>query len=78
MDVCITTITTIQASANDAGFGENFIHDYQWLKQHDTTRPVQYENPRSAETSDIVCPMYPGVQDVRNYAALPRTKPFIM
>ncbi len=63
---------------NEAGFGENFIRDYQWLKQHDSTRPVQYENPRSAETSDIVCPMYPGVESVRNYAALPRTKPFIM
>ncbi len=63
---------------NEAGFGDNFIRDYQWLKQHDPTRPVQYENPRSAETSDIVCPMYPGIESVRNYAALPRTKPFIM
>ena len=63
---------------NEAGFGENFIRDYQWLKQHDSTRPVQYENPRSAESSDVVCPMYPGVGDVLNYAALPRTKPFIM
>jgi beta-galactosidase len=63
---------------NEAGFGENFIRDYQWLKQHDPTRPVQYENPRSAEVSDVVCPMYPGVDAVRNYAALPRTKPFIM
>ena len=63
---------------NEAGFGENFIRDYQWLKQHDATRPVQYENPRSAETSDVVCPMYPGIDSVRNYASLPRTKPFIM
>jgi beta-galactosidase len=63
---------------NEAGFGENFMRDYQWLKQHDSTRPVQYENPRSAECSDVVCPMYPGVDTVRNYAALPRTKPFIM
>ena len=63
---------------NEAGFGENFVQTYQWLKQHDSTRPVQYENPRSAETSDVVCPMYPAVGDVLNYAALPRTKPFIM
>ncbi len=63
---------------NEAGFGENFIRDYRWLKQHDPTRPVQYENPRSTETSDVVCPMYPGIEAVRTYAALPRTKPFIM
>ena len=63
---------------NEAGFGENFMLTYRWLKQHDTTRPVQYENPRSAECSDVVCPMYPGVGDVRNYASVPRTKPFIM
>lgn len=68
----------IWSLGNEAGFGENFIRDYQWLKQHDSTRPVQYENPRSAETSDIVCPMYPRVESVLNYAALPRTKPFIM
>lgn len=63
---------------NEAGSGENFAQTYQWLKQHDPTRPVQYENPRSAETSDVVCPMYPGPETVRNYAALPRTKPLIM
>jgi len=63
---------------NEAGFGENFIRDYQWLKQHDTTRPVQYENPHSAETSDVVCPMYPGIGEMLNYSSLPRTKPFIM
>ena len=63
---------------NEAGFGENFTRTYEWLKQHDSSRPVQYENPRSTEVSDVVCPMYPGVDTVLNYAALPRTKPFIM
>ncbi len=62
---------------NEAGFGRNFIADYQWLKQHDT-RPVQYEGHRSAEASDIVCPMYPSPESVRAYAAQPREKPFIM
>jgi beta-galactosidase len=63
---------------NEAGFGENFVRDYQWIKHRDPSRPVQYEGDRSTEASDIVCPMYPGVQTVRNYAALPREKPFIM
>ena len=63
---------------NEAGFGENFVRDYQWIKHRDPSRPVQYEGDRSTEASDIVCPMYPGIQAVRNYASLPREKPFIM
>ena len=63
---------------NEAGFGENFVRDYEWLKQHDTTRPVQYEGDRGAEVSDVVCPMYPPPSELRVYDALPRTKPFIM
>ena len=63
---------------NEAGFGENFLRDYQWIKRRDPSRPVQYEGDRSTEASDVVCPMYPGIQAVRNYAALPREKPFIM
>jgi len=63
---------------NEAGFGDNFRATYAWLKAHDSSRPVQYEGAKNFETSDIVCPMYPNPESVRNYAALPRTKPFIM
>ncbi|MFT3831141.1 MAG: glycoside hydrolase family 2 TIM barrel-domain containing protein [Opitutaceae bacterium] len=62
---------------NEAGFGDNFRATYAWLKQHDTTRTVQYEGDRSFTATDIVCPMYASPETVRNYAALPRTKPFI-
>jgi beta-galactosidase len=63
---------------NEAGFGDNFRATYAWLKAHDSSRPVQYEGAKNFETSDIVCPMYPNPESVRNFAALPRTKPFIM
>jgi len=62
---------------NEAGFGDNFRATYAWLKAHDSSRPVQYEGAKNFETSDIVCPMYASPESVRNYAALPRTKPFI-
>jgi beta-galactosidase len=62
---------------NEAGFGDNFRATYAWLKAHDNTRTVQYEGDRSFSVSDIVCPMYAPPETVRNYAALPRTKPFI-
>lgn len=63
---------------NEAGFGENFVRTYEWLKANDPTRPVQYEGDRSTRVSDIACPMYPNPATVLNYADLPRTKPFIM
>jgi beta-galactosidase len=63
---------------NEAGFGDNFRGTYLWLKHRDPSRPVQYEGGRSFETSDVVCPMYAPPETVRNYAALPREKPFIM
>jgi beta-galactosidase len=63
---------------NEAGFGGNFVRTYGWLKQHDTTRPVQYERDTFDAVSDIICPMYPPPEAVRTYTALPRTKPFIM
>ncbi|HVU23298.1 MAG TPA: glycoside hydrolase family 2 TIM barrel-domain containing protein [Opitutus sp.] len=69
---------TVWSLGNEAGFGENFVRDYDWLKQHDGTRPVQYEGDRGFEVSDIVCPMYSHPDTLRAYAGLPRTKPFIM
>jgi beta-galactosidase len=62
---------------NECAFGEAFRAAYRWLKQRDP-RPVQYEGDRSHEFSDIICPMYPAIATVLNYAALPREKPFIM
>jgi beta-galactosidase len=63
---------------NEAGFGDNFRATYAWLKQHDPSRAVQYECHRSGEATDIICPMYPSVESVLDYAAFPREKPFIM
>ncbi|AWI08849.1 glycoside hydrolase family 2 TIM barrel-domain containing protein [Ereboglobus luteus] len=62
---------------NESAFGEAFRAGYRWLKANDT-RPVQYESDHSNEFTDVVCPMYPPPETVLNYAALPRSKPFIM
>jgi len=43
---------------NEAGDGDNFVASYDWIKAHDTSRPVQYERAASARNSDIQCPMY--------------------
>jgi beta-galactosidase len=63
---------------NEAGAGINFVQDYQWLKAHDATRPVQYEGDRSTQVSDVVCPMYSRPDTVVTFASEPRPKPFIL
>lgn len=64
---------------NEAANGDNFIAAYEWIKQRDTTRPVQYEQAGERANTDIVCPMYPSMDYMREYAAREGvTRPFIM
>jgi len=49
----------VWSMGNEAGMGPNFEKVYRWIKQTDTTRPVQYERAGSnSEFTDIACPMY--------------------
>ncbi|PMP06753.1 beta-D-galactosidase [Vibrio breoganii] len=52
----------IWSLGNESGLGTNHHAMYQWTKQRDPSRPVQYEGggAESAAT-DIICPMYPRV-----------------
>jgi beta-galactosidase len=68
----------IWSLGNEAGMGDNFRATRKWIKEADAARPVQYEGDYSAEVSDIVCPMYPGIDNVINYGNQPREKPYIM
>ncbi|MFA0015406.1 beta-galactosidase [Vibrio lentus] len=49
----------IWSLGNESGIGRNHHAMYQWVKQADPTRPVQYEGG-GADTAatDILCPMY--------------------
>ena len=64
---------------NEAGMGQNFIDPYNWIKQYDPSRPVQYERglyEYNAEYTDIRCPMYAGYEEVERRGQNP-DKPFI-
>lgn len=64
---------------NESGNGDNFIAGYEWIKGRDNTRPVQYEQFGNGANTDIMCPMYPRVESMRDYAARTKdTKPYIM
>ena len=68
----------IWSLGNEAGFGNNFIATYNWLKEHDLTRPVQYEQAGQARETDIVCPMYIRIEGLKEYASKSQTRPLIM
>ena len=67
----------IWSLGNEAGNGVNFHSTYQWIKERDNTRPVQYEGAGFESNSDIYCPMYASVQYLKDYALGNPEKPLI-
>lgn len=64
---------------NECGNGDVFYQAYDWLKKRDTSRPVQFEQARENRNTDIVCPMYPSISYMKEYAQRQNvTRPFIM
>ena len=58
---------------NETVMGDNFILAYKWIKSQDKTRPVQYEQARRGEGTDIFCPMYYPVSACEKYAKDPNS-----
>ena len=56
---------------NETVMGDNFLKAYKWIKEQDKTRPVQYEQARRGEGTDIFCPMYYPVAASEKYAKDP-------
>ena len=56
---------------NETVMGDNFLQAYKWIKSQDKTRPVQYEQARRGEGTDIFCPMYYPVAASEKYAKDP-------
>ncbi|MEJ2043087.1 MAG: beta-galactosidase [Reinekea sp.] len=63
----------IWSLGNESGLGKNHHAMYQWVKQTDPTRPVQYEGG-GADTAatDIICPMYARVDYDLPHPAVPK------
>ena len=69
----------IWSMGNESSDGEVYGEMYEWIHQRDKTRFVQLEQGYGGKHTDIVCPMYPDMNDFRRYAE--RTdmrKPYIM
>jgi len=64
---------------NEASNGDVFMKTYKWIKERDKTRLVQFEQAGEKANTDIICPMYPGIRYMKEYAAREKvTRPFIM
>ena len=53
---------------NETGYGPNFEAAYEYVKEKDPSRPVQYERAELKGKSDIYCPMYSGYKGAENFA----------
>jgi beta-galactosidase len=67
----------IWSLGNEAGFGPNFEACYRWIKKEDPFRPVQYEQARTNEFTDIFCPMYYSYDRCVSYSEGNINKPLI-
>ncbi|MFA6336108.1 MAG: glycoside hydrolase family 2 TIM barrel-domain containing protein [Bacteroidales bacterium] len=64
---------------NEASNGDVFMKTYKWIKERDKSRLVQFEQAGEKANTDIVCPMYPSIKNMKEYAARKKvTRPFIM
>ena len=63
---------------NENGNGPVFHDAYKWIKARDNSRYVQFESAGEDWNTDIVCPMYPGMNYMKSYAASDKKRPFIM
>ena len=68
----------IWSLGNEAGEGVVFETTYKWLKEQDSSRPVQYEPAGEEHYTDIFAPMYPSIERLVKYAKKNPERPAIM
>ena len=69
----------IWSLGNEAGNGVNFMQNYDWAKQRDPSRPVQYEQAHfDKRNTDIRCPMYATIDRIVKYAKNNPDRPLIL
>ncbi len=67
----------IWSLGNEAGNGVCFDATYDWIKQRDWSRPVQYERAEGGRNTDIFCPMYHEIEQMIAYVESHPDKPLI-
>jgi beta-galactosidase len=68
----------IWSMGNECANGPVFYDAYKKIKQRDNTRFIMFEQSRENPNTDIVAPMYPDIEYMKQYAAANKERPFIM
>lgn len=69
----------IWSLGNESANGKAFEITYDWIKSRDKSRPVQFEQAREERNTDIICPMYPSLESMKEYASRKNPdRPYIM
>ena len=69
----------IWSMGNESSDGEVYTEAYRWIKNRDRSRFVQFEQGYGGPNTDITCPMYPPIAEMKAYAERENpTKPYIM
>jgi beta-galactosidase len=68
----------IWSLGNENGFGQNFVATYDWIKERDSSRPVQSEDVGLEPYTDIYCPMYDRIHEIQEYAEGEDPRPLIL
>ena len=72
------TSVIIWSLGNESEYGDHFETIYEWTKQRDPSRPVQYEGGGVNGKSDIYCPMYARVWQLRQWVNQRQDRPLIL
>ena len=68
----------IWSLGNETVDGPNFTAAYQWIKNTDPSRPIQWEQANGGANTDIMCPMYADHKWCERYAQdASKNKPLI-
>jgi beta-galactosidase len=69
----------IWSLGNESGYGPAHDAMYAWIKAHDPTRLVHYETCYQGPATDVLCPMYPSVEQMLAWVNKPgEHRPLIM
>lgn len=69
----------IWSLGNEAGNGICFYTTYRWLREQDSSRPIQYEQAWMQWNTDLFCPMYHTPAQIEAYANDPKAdRPLIL
>ena len=68
----------IWSLGNENGFGQNLATTYGWIKKRDPSRPVQSEDVGLQPYTDIFCPMYDRIHEIKAYAEGKDPRPLIL